>query len=158
MKNQNLKIILIIIAIVFCEIGFRLCIPYFAEFLITNPVSKNIFQLIYSQAVLGKTDNNEYEIRNDVYDYIQSDILINKDLTIQEKSFILNLAHIEQKLLEYSLDNNKDMILKYLNTREQILACSEKDDYFTNPKSKYNKTFINTKERLKAKKKYEEIY
>lgn len=110
-------------------------------------------EIINAEEVKGQTDNNDYGIRNDVYDVIQKEYIEKMNLNEEEKIILYNFAYIKQKTLENFF--NESSVIKYKELFNFMLDCHyEKHKNLINKiveyKGEYYTTVLNTKERKMA--------
>ena len=157
MKNKKIKILLIMVVL--------LTLGYFAFQFLLIKASEYVMrtEILNAEEIAGKTDNNSYGIRNDVYDVIQKEYFEKMNLSEEEKRVVLEYAYLDQKLI--SNFENEDFIIENVKNILILIRCSFLDEKLekiikniTSVNSIYFKTFINNKERDLAFRIYERIY
>jgi hypothetical protein len=144
--NKKIKKILIIILL--------LILGYFILDYTLYRAGEYFFKkdIINAEEVIGKTDNNPYGIRNDVYDVIQKEYVEKMKLNDEQKTLLYNIAYIDQKLISNFTDHSN--ILKYTEIQFKLVDCisEESIDLLNRLKSTdiYFRSLVNTKARSQA--------
>jgi hypothetical protein len=142
--NKKLKKILIIILL--------LILGYFILDYALYKAGEYFFKkdIINAEEVIGKTNNNLYGIRNDVYDVIQKEYV--EKMKLNDETLLYNIAYIDQETLSNFTD--KDIVLKATETHFKLTDCLAKEsiEVLLRLRSSdiYFKTLINNKERSLA--------
>jgi hypothetical protein len=118
-------------------------------------------EVINAEEVAGKTDNNAYGIRNDVFDVIQKEYVEKMNLNEEQKVLVYNLSFLEQSMISNFTD--KDLILKNIEIAFFIIDCEMGKNVdllnkFVEPSGVYRKALINSESRKLANLMVERIY
>jgi hypothetical protein len=153
--NKKLKTILIVL--------ITLVVGYFLLNYAMLKMGEHLFktEVINAEEIAGKTDNNAYGIRNDVFDVIQKEYVEKMSLNEEQKILVYNLSFLEQSMISNLSD--KDLILKNIEMSFFIIDCEMGKNVdllnkFVEPSGVYRKALINSESRKLANLMVERIY
>lgn len=92
-------------------------------------------KLFNMEEILGKTDNNSYGIRNDVYDFLVKEEFVKWNMDEKQKNLVLNIAHYDQLMIKNF--SNKEKVLKIFPYVLLLIHCDKIEKWPHNGNSKY---------------------